>query len=119
MTQPPLIDRAVINDLSKYIGAETTRSVLTLFIAESRAYLAAIAEAGTQPSDPGRRDRARRAAHSLKSCAGQIGAASLSAAAAAVESSATDGAPDLAQAVASLRQCAEDTMHALREFLAE
>jgi HPt (histidine-containing phosphotransfer) domain-containing protein len=119
MTQPPLIDRAVIDDLAKYIGAQGTRSVLALFIVESRAYLAAIAEAGAQPSDPGRRDRARLAAHSLKSCAGQIGAASLSAAALAVERSAAAGAPDLAQAAASLHQCAEDTMRALNEFLAE
>jgi HPt (histidine-containing phosphotransfer) domain-containing protein len=119
MTQPPLFDRAVIADLSKYIGAESARSVLTLFGVESRAYLAAIAEAGAQPSDPGRRERARMAAHSLKGCAGQIGAAALAAAALAVESSAAVGAPNLAQAAASLHQCAEDTMQALREFLAE
>ena len=119
MTQLPLLDLAVIDDLSKHIGAEFTLSVLSLFIGESRGYLATIAQAGAQPSDPDRRQLASRAAHSLKSSAGQVGAAALSAAAAAVELAATDGVPDLAQAAASLQQCAEETLQAVNEFLAK
>ena len=117
MTGPPLIDRTVIDDLFDYIGAEGTRSVLDLFIGESRTTLATIAEAGTQGCDAACRERVRRAAHSLKSGAGQIGAAALAALAEAVERAAADGAPDLAQAAASLQQCAEDTVAALAPFL--
>jgi HPt (histidine-containing phosphotransfer) domain-containing protein len=119
MTAPPLFDRAVVDDLSESIGAAATRSVLALFIRESRAYVATIAQAGTPGSDAASHDRARRAAHSLKSGAGQVGAMALAALAAAVELAAGDGAPDLARAgAASLQQCAEDTVAALNEFLA-
>jgi two-component system, sensor histidine kinase and response regulator len=117
MTRPPLIDRAVIDDLFHYIGADGARSVLELFVSEGRAYRAAIAEAAGAAVDAAPRERARRAAHSLKSGAGQIGAAALAAAAAAVERAAVDGAPDLAQAAASLETCAEETMRALGPFL--
>jgi HPt (histidine-containing phosphotransfer) domain-containing protein len=117
MTGPALIDRAVIDDLFDAIGAEGTRSVLALFVGESRATLATIAEAGGQPCDAACRERVRRAAHSLKSGAGQIGAAALAALAEAVERAAADGAPDLAQAAASLQQCAEDTVAALAPYL--
>ena len=113
MTPPPLIDRAVLDELSRIIGAQGTRTVLALFVVECRGYLATIAEAGAQPADPGHRERARRAAHSLKSCAGQIGAAALSATAAAVELAAGDPTRDLAEAAASLHQCAEDSLSAL------
>lgn len=116
MTPPPIFDRAVVDDLSGVIGAAGTRSVLALFILESRAYVATIAQAGTPGSDAGSRDRARRAAHSLKSSAGQVGAMALAALAAAVELA--DGAPDLAQAAAPLQQCVEDTVAALNEALA-
>ena len=117
MSRPPLIDRAVLDDLCESIGLEGTRSVLQLFIDESRAYLATIAEAAVLPADAAHCDRARRAAHSLKSGAGQIGAASMAVAAAAVEQAASEGAPDLAQTAAALDQCAVDTLRALSAFL--
>jgi HPt (histidine-containing phosphotransfer) domain-containing protein len=118
MTPPPIFDRAVIDDLSEVIGAAGTRSVLALFIRESRAYVATITQAGTPGPDARSRDRARRAAHSLKAGAGQVGAMALAALAAAVELAAGDGAPGLAQAAARLPQCVEDTVAALNEFLA-
>ncbi|HEV8680686.1 MAG TPA: Hpt domain-containing protein [Stellaceae bacterium] len=118
MTPPPLVDRAVIDDLVEQIGADAVRSVLALFIGEAGAYRAAIAEAAAQDFDAAGRERARRAAHSLKSGAGQIGAASLSAAAAAVEQATAEGAPELAQAAAALERCAAETLAALGPFLA-
>lgn len=117
MTQLPLFDRTVIDDLSETIGVGGTRSVLALFIRESRGYVATIVEAVKPGSDAASHDRARRVAHSLKSSAGQVGAMALAARAAAVELAAGDGAPDLAQKAASLQHCAEDTVAALNEFL--
>ncbi|MGC2413779.1 MAG: Hpt domain-containing protein [Stellaceae bacterium] len=119
MTSPSLFDRAVADDLSATIGVAGTRAVLTLFIRESRAYAATIAEVIRPGSDAASRDRARRVAHSLKSSAGQVGAMVLAALAAAVELAAADDAPDLAEKAASLQRCAEDTITALNEFLSE
>jgi len=119
MSGPPLLDRAVLDDLFESIGLAGTRSVLELFIDESRGYLATIAEAAALPADAARRDRARRAAHSLKSGAGQIGAAAMAVAAAAVERAAAAAAPDLPQAAAALDQCAVETRAALEQFLAK
>src|SRR5207302_2480111 len=74
MTEKPLIDRAVLDELYDAIGEEGARSVLQVFIDECRNYLVTIAAAAAQPSDVAARNRARRAAHSLKSGAAQIGA---------------------------------------------
>ena len=117
MTGPPLIDRAVIDDMFDYIGADSARSVLELFVSESRNYLAIIAEASAHPADAARRERARRAAHSLKSGAGQIGLPAVAAAAASVECAAAPNAPDLIQAAAALQQCTAVTIEALRHLL--
>jgi len=119
MTSPSLFDRAVVDDLSQTIGVAGTRRVLALFIRESRAYAATIAEAVAPGSDAASDDRARRVAHSLKSSSAQVGAMALAALATAVELAAGAGAPDLAQKAASLQQCAEDTIAALNEFLGE
>jgi HPt (histidine-containing phosphotransfer) domain-containing protein len=119
MTPPLLFDRTVVDDLSETIGDAGTRRVLALFIRESRAYVATIAQAVAPGSDAASHDRARRVAHSLKSSSGQVGAMALAALAAAVELAAGDGAPDLAQKAASLQQCAEDTIAALNAFLGE
>lgn len=116
MTPPPLIDRAVIDDLVDHVGAEAVRSVLVLFAGEAEVYLATIAAAAAEPADAAGRERARRAAHSLKSGAGQIGAAALSAAAAAVERAA-GGGTKLAQAAAALKDCVAATVAALKEML--
>jgi HPt (histidine-containing phosphotransfer) domain-containing protein len=114
MTGPPLIDRAVIDDLVEAIGADGARSVIDLFVAETSAYLATIAAAAAKP-DAAERDRARRAAHSLKSGAGQIGAAAVAAAAAEVERAATAG-DALAEPAAALQQRAAETAAALARF---
>jgi HPt (histidine-containing phosphotransfer) domain-containing protein len=58
---------------------------------------------------------ARRAAHSLKSGAGQVGAAALASAAAEVERAASaDG--DLTEVIAVVRQRTADTAAALARF---
>jgi HPt (histidine-containing phosphotransfer) domain-containing protein len=119
MTPPLLFERAVVDNLSESIGEEGTRRVLVLFIRESRAYAATIAQAVASGSDAASHDQARRVAHSLKSSSGQVGAMALAALAAAVELAAANGAPDLAQKAAPLQQCAEETIAALNEFLGE
>lgn len=118
MTGAPLIDRAVLDDLFEAISADGARSVLDLFVEESRVYLAAIA-AGTAPAaGPAPRDEARRAAHALKSGAGQIGAAAMAAAAANVERAVEAGeGSDFAEAVTALRRCAAQTTAALEPYL--
>jgi HPt (histidine-containing phosphotransfer) domain-containing protein len=116
MTPPPLIDRAVLDDLIEGIGDDAARSVLELFVGESRTYVAAVTAAAATPGDPAARERARRAAHGLKSGAGQIGAAALAAAAAAVEQAAA-GTADFAVAAAALKSCTEDTTAALMRLL--
>lgn len=119
MSGPPLIDRAVLDDLVDGIGLDGARSVVELFIGESRFSVAAIGEASLPGSGSTARDRARRAAHSLKSGAGQIGAAALAEAAEQVEGAAADNAADLSERVAALRRCAAATNAALARFLAE
>ena len=113
----PLIDRAAVDDLVESIGNEGLRAVLALFLEESRSHLAIIAEATAPGADAGRQERARRAAHSLKSGAGQIGAAALAAAAAAVEQAATDGTSDLAPVIAALAECGAATTGELDRML--
>ena len=109
---PPLIDRAVIDDLAGAIGADGARSVIELFVAETQGYLAAITAAAAANADPAKRDQARRAAHSLKSGAGQVGAAALAVAAAEIERAASTGAP-LTELSVVLQRCAGETEAAL------
>ena len=111
MTGPPLIDRAVIDDLVEAIGADGARSVIELFVAEAQGYLATIAAAASG-ADAAKRDDARRAAHSLKSGAGQVGAAAIAAAAIEVERAASTDA-GLAEPAAALQRCAAETAREL------
>lgn len=116
MSDAPLIDRAVLDELVDSIGGDGTRSVIELFIDESRLYLATITAAAVTDAAVDR-ERARRAAHSLKSGAGQIGAMAMAAAAAAVERAAAEGAADLARTVDALDRSAAATIAALGAFL--
>lgn len=90
MSDTPLIDAVILDDMIEYIGLDALRPVIELFIGESRD-LSAVITAGA--GDPARREAVRRAAHSLKSSAGQLGAAALSEAAAELERAAESGAP--------------------------
>lgn len=116
-TRRQLIDRAVIDDLIACIGDDGANAVISLFLDESRVYLATIGEAAVPAADAASRDNARRAAHSLKSGAGQIGANTVAAAAADVERAAAEASPDLALRIAALQQAAAETVAAVKQFL--
>jgi len=106
MSETTIIDRAVLDDLIHHIGADAVRSIVEIFMGECHE-LAAAMSASSNPRD------ARRAAHSLKSSAGQLGASALSEAALAVESAAGSGSSALPQLVAALVECVRLTEAAL------
>jgi HPt (histidine-containing phosphotransfer) domain-containing protein len=106
---PLLLDDAVLDDLVEHIGADAARSVIDLFIGECRELAGTIAA-----GDP---EAARRAAHSLKSSAGQLGAAALAAAALDVEIAAETGSPSLPQLAAGLLACSRRTESVLARWL--
>ena len=107
-----VLDAAVLDDLIEHIGADAARAVIELFIAETRELTAAIGATGAS------RDDIRRAAHSLKSSAGQIGAAALSERARAVETAAAADPGLLPSLAANLSDCARETEAALTAHLA-
>jgi HPt (histidine-containing phosphotransfer) domain-containing protein len=112
MSAPPLIDDAVLDDMLSHIGRESLRPVIELFIGESRRLAETIvASAGAE----GGRDAVRRAAHSLKSSAGQLGAASLSALAAEIEQAAAGEGASLGEQAAALLRCLDASAAALGE----
>jgi len=102
-----VLDAQVLDDLIEHIGADGAQAVIELFIGECRELAAAMAAPGADCVAVG------RAAHSLKSSAGQLGAIALSEAALAVESAAGTGSPALPQLVAALGECAALTEDAL------
>ena len=108
MPDIPIIDRDVLDELVGHIGNDAARSVLALFVAESEGFVATVRGGG---------DAARRAAHSLKSSAGQVGAAALADAARRVEAALENGEPDAAPLVAALAECAATTKAALAAWL--
>ena len=107
MSEAPLLDAAVLDDLIEHIGAESVRAIIELFLGENRELAAAIGAAGAS------RDTVRRAGHSLKSSAGQLGAAALADAALEVETAAETGSPALPHLIADLLDCAARTEAAL------
>lgn len=102
-----VLDAAVLDDLIEHIGAEAAHGVIELFIGECRELTAAMAAPGAGRAAIG------RAAHSLKSSAGQLGAVALSEAALAVETAADAAAPGLPELVAVLARHAVQTETAL------
>jgi HPt (histidine-containing phosphotransfer) domain-containing protein len=102
-----ILDATVLDDLLEYIGTDAAHAVIELFIGESRELAATIGAAETPRED------VRRAAHSLKSSAGQLGAAALAEAALAVESAADRDSPELGTRIAALLDCAAATREAL------
>lgn len=111
MSEAPIIDRAVLDDLIHHIGDDAVRSIVEIFIGECHELTAAMS-ASTNPGE------ARRAAHSLKSSAGQLGAAALAEAALAVETAAESNSPDLPGRIAALIDCTALTEPALMARLA-
>jgi HPt (histidine-containing phosphotransfer) domain-containing protein len=106
MSEAPVLDTAVLDDLIEHIGAEAVRAIVEIFIGECGELTAAM-RVSEDPHD------ARRAAHSLKSSAGQLGAAALAEAALAVETAAETGSSALPDRIAALIDCAAVTEPAL------
>jgi|SRR5215469_670815 HPt (histidine-containing phosphotransfer) domain-containing protein len=102
-----LLDPDALDMLIEAIGEDAARGVLALFLEECRDLTALIAAPGSDHVAIG------RAAHSLKSSAGQLGAAALSEAALAVETAAADSAAALPALIAALSECATATRQAL------
>jgi HPt (histidine-containing phosphotransfer) domain-containing protein len=102
-----ILDVETLDVLIDAIGEDGARGVIELFLGECRDLTAAITAPGADPTAIG------RAAHSLKSSAGQLGALALSEAALAVETAAHAGSPDLPRLVAALSECAGETREAL------
>lgn len=113
MNGAPLIDPAILDDMVEHIGRESLLPVIALFLEESRRQAAAIVAAAAAADG---RETVRRAAHSLKSSAGQLGAARLSAEAAALERAAAEGV-SLGAIAATLAHCAAATSAAFEERL--
>jgi len=111
MNEVVVLDGAVLDDLTGHIGAEAVRAIIEMFVGECRELAATIGTAAS-PTVAG------RAAHSLKSSAGQLGAVSLAAAALEVETAAAADAAALPQLIAGLLDCAARTEFALAARLA-
>jgi HPt (histidine-containing phosphotransfer) domain-containing protein len=106
-----LLDAEMLDMLVEVIGDDAARGVIALFLKECRDLTAIIAAPGADPIAIG------RAAHSLKSGAGQLGAIALSDAALAVETAAGNGSAALPELVAVLSRSAAATSKALKERL--
>jgi HPt (histidine-containing phosphotransfer) domain-containing protein len=103
MNEPPLLDAAVLDNLIEHIGGDGARAVIGLFLGECRELAAEIVAPGADT------DAVRRAAHSLKSSAGQLGAMALAKAAAQVEEAAGAGSAALADHIGVLADYATRT----------
>jgi HPt (histidine-containing phosphotransfer) domain-containing protein len=107
-----IVDAETLEVLIDAIGEDGARGVIELFLGECQELTAAITAPGADPVAIG------RAAHSLKSSAGQLGALALSEAALAIETAAHAGSPVLPQLIATLSECASQTRAALMRKLA-
>ena len=111
MSETPILDAAVLDDLVGHIGTDAVREIIAIFLGECRELTGAVSASLS-------RVEARRAAHSLKSSAGQLGAAALAEAALAVEIAAAGNSPELHSRIAALAECAAATEPALAARLA-
>jgi HPt (histidine-containing phosphotransfer) domain-containing protein len=102
-----ILDPETFGMLIDAIGEEGARGVVELFLGECQELTGAIIAPGADPAAIG------RAAHSLKSSAGQLGALALSEGALAVETAAAAASPELPQLVGALAKCATETQAAL------
>jgi HPt (histidine-containing phosphotransfer) domain-containing protein len=101
------LDAETFDMLIDAIGEDGARGVIELFLGECRELTTAITAPGADAVAIG------RAAHSLKSSAGQLGALALSEAALAVETAAAAASPELPQLIVELGKCATATREAL------
>lgn len=106
-----VLDTEALDMLIEAIGEDAARGVIALFLEECRDLTAAMAAPGADPVTIG------RAAHSLKSSAGQLGAVALSEAALEVETAASTAAPELPGLITALSARASATREVLAERL--
>jgi HPt (histidine-containing phosphotransfer) domain-containing protein len=106
-----ILDAETLDMLIEAIGEDGARGVIELFLGECQELTAAITAPGADPVAIG------RAAHSLKSSAGQLGALALSEAALAVETAAATTSPELPQLIAALNGRATATREAFEAKL--
>jgi HPt (histidine-containing phosphotransfer) domain-containing protein len=99
MSDAPILDVETLEVLTEAIGDEAVRAIIGIFLGECRDLAAVIGAAATPQA-------ASRAAHSLKSSAGQLGAFALAEAALAVETAANSNSPELPGLVVVLVDCA-------------
>lgn len=102
-----VLDTEVLDLLMEAVGADALRDIIELFLGECRELTAAIA------APEANRVAIGRAAHSLKSSAGQLGALALSEAALAVETAASESRPELPQLIAALGRHAAEAQEVL------
>lgn len=111
MSAALILDTTVLAELTAAIGADALHSIIEIFLQECRE-LAATINGAASPEIAG------RAAHSLKSSAGQLGASALAEAALAVETAAKSDAAALPALISRLLDCAARSQSALAERLA-
>jgi HPt (histidine-containing phosphotransfer) domain-containing protein len=106
-----ILDAETLEVLIEAIGEDGARGVIELFLGECQELTAAITSPAADLAAIG------RAAHSLKSSAGQLGALALSEAAMAVEAAAHAGSGELPRLTAALARYAAETQMVLAEKL--
>jgi HPt (histidine-containing phosphotransfer) domain-containing protein len=106
MSDAPILDEETLDVLVEAVGEDSARAIIEIFLGECRDLSATIGNA----ADP---QIARRAAHSLKSSAGQLGALALAEAALAVEVAAENTPSELPALISVLVACAARSEAAL------
>jgi HPt (histidine-containing phosphotransfer) domain-containing protein len=114
MTEPPVLEPAAVERLLRLGGADLVRQMIELYLRHGPERIAALA-AGVAAGDAG---QVERAAHTLKSTAGNLGAHRLQHTADALEAMAADGVVD-EQMAARLSVEYDDSAAALRQLLEE
>jgi HPt (histidine-containing phosphotransfer) domain-containing protein len=114
MTEEPLTDGAAVERLQRLGGAVLLRGMLELFLTQAPERVRAL-EAAAAAGDAA---RVEKAAHSLKSSAGNLGALRLQHAAALLELAAGGGVIDAA-VVHRVRTAHDATFEALQRVLEE
>jgi HPt (histidine-containing phosphotransfer) domain-containing protein len=114
MQELPVLDRTALDRLLRLGGQPLLQQMIELYLTHAPERLDAL-EQGLQAGDPG---QVERAAHTLKSSAGNLGARRLQHSAEAVEALAARGVVD-AELAARLREDHEASTGALRSALEE
>lgn len=110
----PILNDSAIDRLTRIGGDDLVRQMIELFLEHGPGRMAALID-GYEAGDAA---RVERAAHTLKSTAGNLGAGRLQATAETVEALAAEGSID-GELVARLQREYEESVAALRQKLRE